>query len=139
MGGVDLHDNGISNYRIHVKGKKWWWPLFMNLIVSFVQKKSQLEFKSHIALTLMKTEEAAENGQKEEPSGPSNISLNYGRSSRNALPAAIRFDNIGHMIVEQENKPRRRCRQCKNNTIYMCAKCQVHLHSDCFKIFYMPI
>nr|CAH7734201.1 unnamed protein product [Callosobruchus chinensis] len=150
-GGVDLHDNGISNYRIHVKGKKWWWPLFMNLIDSVVvnswriyniankQKKSQLEFKFHIALTLMKTEEAAENGQREEPSGPSNISLNYGRPSRNALPAAIRFDNIGHMIVEQENKTRRRCRQCKNNTIYMCAKCQVHLHSDCFKIFHTPI
>jgi len=28
MGGVDLHDNGIANYRIRVKGKKWWWPLF---------------------------------------------------------------------------------------------------------------
>lgn len=24
MGGVDLHDNGICNYRINVKGKKWW-------------------------------------------------------------------------------------------------------------------
>jgi len=23
MGGVDLHDNGICNYRINVKGKKW--------------------------------------------------------------------------------------------------------------------
>nr|CAH7746852.1 unnamed protein product [Callosobruchus chinensis] len=65
----------------------------------------------------MKTEEAAENGQREEPSGPSNISLNYGRPSRNALPAAIRFDNIGHMIVEQENKTRRRCRQCKNEVL----------------------
>ncbi|KAK9711703.1 Transposase IS4 [Popillia japonica] len=27
MGGVDLHDNGISNNRITITGKKWWWTL----------------------------------------------------------------------------------------------------------------
>ncbi|CAH0562903.1 unnamed protein product [Brassicogethes aeneus] len=34
MGGVDLHDNGVANYRIRVMGKKWWWPLFINTIDS---------------------------------------------------------------------------------------------------------
>ena len=32
MGGVDLADNVIANYRIHIKGKKWYWPLFINII-----------------------------------------------------------------------------------------------------------
>lgn len=32
--GVDLHDNGIRNYRFNEKGKMWWWPLFVNLIDS---------------------------------------------------------------------------------------------------------
>lgn len=36
MRGVDMHDNGISNYRINLKGKKWWWLLFVNLIDSVV-------------------------------------------------------------------------------------------------------
>jgi hypothetical protein len=36
MGCVDLHDIGICNYRINVKGKKWWWPLFVNLIDSVI-------------------------------------------------------------------------------------------------------
>ena len=36
MGGVNLHDNGIGNYRISVTGKKWWWPLFTNFIDSVI-------------------------------------------------------------------------------------------------------
>ena len=32
MGGVDLLDNFVAKYRITVKGKKWWWPLFINFI-----------------------------------------------------------------------------------------------------------
>lgn len=36
MGGVDLHDNAIANYRIKIQGKKWWWPLFTNIIDSVI-------------------------------------------------------------------------------------------------------
>jgi DNA excision repair protein ERCC-6 len=32
MGGVDLLDNFVAKYRIAVKGKKWWWPLFINYV-----------------------------------------------------------------------------------------------------------
>ncbi|XP_017493530.1 PREDICTED: piggyBac transposable element-derived protein 2-like [Rhagoletis zephyria] len=32
MGGVDLHDNALANYRIALRSKKWWWPLFTNLL-----------------------------------------------------------------------------------------------------------
>ena len=32
MGGVDLADNMVSNYRIRVRGKKWWWPIFSNYV-----------------------------------------------------------------------------------------------------------
>lgn len=71
MGGVDLHDNGVANYRTRILGKKWWWPLFVNIIDSIVvnswkifriankSKMSQLDFKSYIALGLLKTEETA--------------------------------------------------------------------------------
>lgn len=68
MGGVDLHDNGVANYRIGVSGKKWWWPLFINTIDSVIvnawkiynsvnsKKMSQLDFKSYIAVRLLKAE-----------------------------------------------------------------------------------
>ncbi|CAH2109193.1 unnamed protein product [Euphydryas editha] len=132
MGGVDLHDNGIANYRIRVRGKKWWWqwppPLvneqrFINLIDSVLvnswkiynraneRSLNQLEFKSYVAVSLMKTEEAqlADNSHF-----LCNSNINLGRPSKNALPSNIRFDNIGHVIEEHE----------------------IHLHADCFKIFH---
>ncbi|XP_033220935.1 piggyBac transposable element-derived protein 3-like [Belonocnema kinseyi] len=104
MGCVDLHDNGICNYRINVKGKKWWWPLFVYLIDSVIvnswkrynlankSKMSQLEFKSNIAVTLMKMDEPAiENyiqGEERTESGD-NVSCasrpNYGRPSKGSL------------------------------------------------------
>lgn len=32
MGGVDLHNQTVNNYRIRIRGKKWWWPLFTQMI-----------------------------------------------------------------------------------------------------------
>lgn len=32
MGGVDLFDNATNNYRIRIRGKKWYWPLFTNAL-----------------------------------------------------------------------------------------------------------
>lgn len=28
MGGVDLHDQFVSRYRVNIHSKKWWWPCF---------------------------------------------------------------------------------------------------------------
>ena len=62
MGGVDLHDKGVANYRIRTRGKTWWWPLFINSLDmaavnawKFFQltngdRASQLDFKSCIVL-----------------------------------------------------------------------------------------
>lgn len=103
----------------------------------------QLDFKSYIAVALMKMNEpnTEDNIQGQNIAGPSNqinfpSNPNYGRPSKSALPMEIRVDNVGHVIVEHENKARRRCRQCKNNIIYMCVKCRVHLHANCFEQFH---
>ncbi|CAH2083805.1 unnamed protein product [Euphydryas editha] len=113
MGGVDLHENGIANCRIRVRGKKWWWPLFINLIDSVLvnswkiyklaneRSLNQLEFKSYVAVSLMKAEEVqlADNSHF-----LGNANINLGRPSKNALPSNIRFDNIGHVIEEHCSK-----------------------------------
>lgn len=149
MGGVDLHDNGIANYRIRVRGKKWWWPLFINMLDSVIvnswkiyrmgnEKISQLEFKSYIAQTLIKTEYET-NPQLGDDSADAQATTSkpmYGRPSKRALSNELRYDNIGHIIAEERNKARRRCRQCKSTTIYICKKCQVHLHGHCFEKFH---
>lgn len=124
MGGVDLHDNGVANYRTRITGKKWWWPLFVNTIDSIVvnawkiyntvneNKMSQLDFKSYIALRLLKTE-----SRKARPA-PSSV------------PNEVRLDSSAHLILKQET--RRRCRVCHSQTIYLCGRCNVYLHASCF-------
>lgn len=130
MGGVDLHDNGVANYRIGVTGKKWWWPLFINAIDSIIinawkiynsvhtKKMSQLDFKSHIALRLLKTA-----NHKSKP-------------STSTIVNKLRYDNIGHIITKSDNKTRRRCKVCHSQTVFLCKKCNAYLHSDCFEVFH---
>ena len=126
MGGVDLHDNGIANYRCKVLGKKWWWPIFIYAIDSLIVNSwkfynivnqtsmPQLDFKSYVALRLMKTER--------------------GTVTRNPATAVneLRFDNIGHLLIHSPDKARRRCRICHSQTVHICQKCKVHLHTICF-------
>ena len=153
MGGVDLHDNDIANYRIRVRGKKWWWPLFTNVIDSAVVNSwkvhrlanentmSHLEFRSYLCMALMKSEgsesrDAEENSDREDSRNGTQENSNKGRPSKNALPEEIRFDRVGHVIREDSEKARRRCRLCKSNTIYKCEKYNVHLHTNCFHAFH---
>lgn len=131
MGGVDLHDNGVANYRIRVMGKKWWWPLFINTIDSTlinawklyktVNKNNiaQLNFKSYIAVRLLKTREHV---SRELPLVP---------------PREIRIDSSGHVISRTDS--RRRCRVCKSQTIYICERCKVYLHADCFRQYHLTL
>lgn len=83
--------------------------------------------KSYVAIVLIKMNDSVteDNIQRQDVAGPSNqINLpcnqNYGRPSESALPMETRVNNAGYVIAENENKVRRRYRQCKNNTIYMC-------------------
>lgn len=64
MGRTDLMDQNISTYRIGIRGKKWWWPIFSWLIDMCInngwilQKKvksniSQLQFRREIVRMLL--------------------------------------------------------------------------------------
>ncbi|XP_054729248.1 piggyBac transposable element-derived protein 3-like [Anastrepha obliqua] len=65
MGGTDLMDAHINNYRIGIRSKKWWWPIFTWLIDVSVNNSwilmrksgrniSQLDFRREIAQTYLK-------------------------------------------------------------------------------------
>ncbi|XP_065320355.1 piggyBac transposable element-derived protein 3-like [Gordionus sp. m RMFG-2023] len=69
MGGVDLCDNLISTYRIKIRGKKWWWPIFTNFIdvalvnswkiwkfVNRDDKKSLLAFRREVTNYLLRSQ-----------------------------------------------------------------------------------
>lgn len=137
MGGVDLHDNGVANYRIGVRGKKWWWPLFINCLSSSAvnawklyrrmnkEKIPLLDFLSDIVRQLVKID-ATEVTQS---------NLTRGRTSK-PLSEEFRYDHIGHYIIRHEANRRNRCRICSNNTLYLCLKCKCHLHPECFLIYH---
>lgn len=131
MGGVDLHDNGVANYRIRVMGKKWWWPPFINALDSSLvnawklynlvnqNKMPQLNFKSEIALRLLKTKNFVSRTLPVEP------------------PNEVRIDQSAHVISRTDS--RRRCRVCRSQTIYICERCTVYLHADCFRQYHLTL
>ncbi len=49
MGGVDLHDQTVNKYRIAVRAKKWWWPIFTAMLSSATVNAWRLHQLSHDA------------------------------------------------------------------------------------------
>ena len=97
------------------------------------EKMPQFEYRSKLVLCLVKSTEKSKKDTIDE-SAVSISNIDLGRPSKNALPYAIRTDDIGHLIIRKE--VRRRCRNCQSQTIYFCKKCNVFLHPDCFEQFH---
>ena len=134
MGGVDLHDNAVANYRICMRGKKWWWPIWTNALgnamvnawklhcmkakIEKIKPLSQIDFRSKVTTELLnydKDEDEYENEHGDE--GPSN------------LP---RINERVHAVMRSIENKFRRCKFCKKHTIFTCKKCNIHLHTKCF-------
>lgn len=143
MGGVDLHDNAVANYRISIRGKKWWNSLFCNGLDAaavnawklhcFIKKNaglkpmSQIDFKIQITEALLLANE--EEDEKHEMNN---------ESDDNRLP---NLSSKEHIIVK--GKARLRCKnKCgnskdgSNKTTFMCQRCNVYLHTKCFEDFH---
>lgn len=138
MGGVDLHDNFISKYRVRIKGKKWWWPLFTNLIDASLVNAWRLHrtirpkgddllcFRRKVAVALLHTMQPITSMAKEPQHtrpGPISSLTRIGNTS-----------GSNHSILKT-NK-RLRCRQCKSQTIFVCKSCNVGVHPKCFDRFH---
>lgn len=123
MGGVDLLDRFLSQYRPTIQGKKWYWPLFLNCIglisvaawrlhvaVETTDKLDLLAFTRSVVSGLLQTAKGSTAG----PSGK-----------------RIQNTNVGlHHPVQAESQGR--CAQCKKNTVKKCHECGVRLHPMCF-------
>lgn len=58
--------------------------------------------------------------------------LLLGHTSKEHVPQAMRYDNVGHVILKSQNEKRRRCKVCHSTTVFMCQKCTVDVHVKCF-------
>lgn len=128
MGGVDLHDQAVNNYRISIFGKKWWWPLFTHMINMAVVNAWHLHRISHTSNNLDLLGFVREvtrfylrsfdKTKKNRPSG--------------SVPASIRATEGGHFPKKEENQ--RRCKVCKMKSRWHCIRCNVPLciERECF-------
>lgn len=130
MGGVDILDKRVANYRISIRGKKWYfaillWMLDVCVVNStilahqFGCKMDSLEFRRQIARTLL-----YEYGDPKSATGPRSISI---------LPIASSSQQ--HLIIT--GTQRRRCRVCQNKTTKACDRCEIPLHDKCFKDYHL--
>ena len=134
MGGVDLMDRLLASYRSSIRGKKWYWPLFTNMLNITVvaawrshcatnnTKLSHLEFLRHITMTLLQSETQKGSRALKGARYPTHES---------------RYDGMNHIPGTTSQG---RCKVCKKNTKTWCTKCQIRLHSErggmCFDIFH---
>lgn len=137
MGGVDLADRALSDYRPSIHCKKWHWPLVENALnVLFVycwclycistgkakeQKLYQHEIVSILLCRLIKTT----------PTAALSVPQVY------RVPNVVRPDSHGHY---PESGPVCKCAVCKVNCRNICSKCQRSVHVKvCFQKFHEEI
>jgi len=132
MGGVDLMDRLLSAYRPTIKGKKWWWNLFVNAlnmavvavwrVHCYVSESSanstHLEFRRQVTLGLLKSSTRQRMGG---PTAP--------------VVHDIGYDGVQHYM---HSSTQGRCAVCSKNTTKECAKCSERMHAQCFEFFHTP-
>lgn len=139
MGGVDRADQNVSLYRISMRTKKWWWPLFAYTIDLMVQNAwilyrrtpsyqekplDLLGFRRDIVrVYMMRHANPARLGRPGKP-----------KPLDSRVPLEIRHDSRGHFFTDSCTQ--RRCGQCGKNTRKKCQKCDIGLHIHCFNAFH---
>ena len=141
MGGVDRMDQNISVYRISIRSRKWWWPLFAYLLDVAMQNSwliyrmtsaakrrplDQLEFRRDVCNACFikyKVERPAVGRVAGRPK-PLDV----------RVPRDIRHDGKDHFLAS--NHTQRRCAVCGLKVRKICKKCDVGLHMECFESFH---
>lgn len=135
MGGTDRMDQDISQYRISIRGKKWYWALLTWLLDTAInnawhiykltgRKITKLDFRREIVLTYLTRYKTSIKSI-----GPTAMSSK--KSSR--VLDDIKYDRTDHLLGETAGKKRRRCANqgCKSVVTTMCIKCDVGLCLKC--------
>ncbi|XP_048006721.1 piggyBac transposable element-derived protein 3-like [Leguminivora glycinivorella] len=137
MGGTDLMDQNINTYRIGIRGKKWWWPIFTYLIDASIcnawslSRKSgnpinQLDFRRHIVQTYLLR-------FRNLPRGPGRPLTSRQSKTGYQVSDELRYDAIAHYLIPCPEGVRRRCgyKYCKSQSRLQCSKCNVGLCAKC--------
>lgn len=141
MGGVDRMDQNIAVYRISIRSRKWWWPLFAYLLDVAMQNAwliyrltnaakhrplDQLEFRRDICNAYF---------MKYKLERPAVGRLSGRPKPLDArVPNDVRHDGKDHYMASSHTQ--RRCAFCGLKVRKVCKKCDVGLHMNCFENFH---
>ena len=139
MGGVDLFDRSLSDFRPAIRGKKWHFTLIiaaLNTGMVFCWRLYEIsagttipnkEYRRSIVQILVKRAKPERMHSKALRSGP--------KGSKALQPREVRTDNTNQPTESLVTS--RRCIVCKKNGKIQCAKCKVTLHlKSCWQIFH---
>ena len=123
----------LETYCPTICGKKWYWPLFVNLNITVVaawkihcqigdKKITYIDFRRQVMLCLLKIQQHRE----------------IESSVAAELPLDVHFDGVKHFLGPETTQDQ--CKVCKKNTRSMCTKCNICLHGEhgktCFKAYH---
>ena len=147
MGGTDRMDQNVGCYRIIIRSKKWWWPLFMYMVDVSIQnafylyKRSPAYNQCRLDLLGFKREIVEVYSQRYAhrlrvvPAGKTpRPSCGY------RVPAEIRLDRQDHLPLYVDKQ--KQCDVYKKKANFVCQKCAaggapVGLHlKDCFLLYH---
>ena len=128
MGGVDRSDQNISLYRSNIRGKKWYYPLFLHaidlaignawLLYKLITKDRKpldhLHFRLAVAQHFLSSAKALK---------------------RIPLVPNMRYENADHLVVYADGQVGR-CAKCHSRAGFMCKSCSRFLHPKCFLAFH---
>ena len=127
MGGVDLSDANVARCRSTIRGKKWYFPLFLYMLdlsvanawILFRLSGSTMDlasFRASVADCLLRCHRKS-------------------RASALCTPTTARFDRFDHLVKYMEKQSR--CAICSKCTNFFCPKCSKFLHpKNCFESFH---
>lgn len=139
MGGTDRMNQNINYYRVSIRGKKWWWPLFTWMLDVAIQnawilarsqnkfeKKDQLDFRRDLAMSYLKQANNPPKAGGRRPKIPAGASV-------------YRFDKMEHFVRKTSNNKQRRCAgdNCKSTVRTECSKCNIGLCISCFQPYHI--
>lgn len=129
MGGTDRTDQNINNYRVSIRGKKWWWSLFTWMLDASVQNAWQLAREANPKLTQLRFRRKLVTSYFNAHKNPRK---DVGRKRH--VSDAFRLDRTDHFPRRTWNNKQRRCAglNCKSTIRQECSKCNVGLCIECF-------
>ena len=68
---------------------------------------------------------------------PANVTLFRSKYNERRVLSKVPFDGIKHYLLSNPNQ--RRCSNCGKKSKYVCPKCDIGLHIDCFAIYHENI